>query len=541
MPLVFDNYSSSFEVDEQTLSVCLWDTAGQEDYDRLRPMSYPDTDLFIIVFSLTDRNSFYAIRDKWYPEISHYSQDTPVIIIGINLACREDHEWCSKNIRWHEGAITNREGTILKRELNCLDYFETELGDIGNVVNVFTDCLRSYLTLNIPKKQGRSRSRSISLLSLTRSRSIKPELKMNLFAESITRTLSRQSTILNLRELNICKLSSELVNQVISIPSVTTVDIRDNPINKISRKNATKIISEGIKILADEKHTNIINELYKSIPRRRVDSKIVVQINRANSIFGADRNGLSNSYCCVYLNDSTDKRKTSIRYKTVSPVFHETIIVPFLLRDFTEGRVYELWVTLWHENTGKDKFLGQVSIPLYNIRSRMPEQYYLLPRPGKNDDVSGSLKISVYFQGPAEIHFFWNDAMTDPELAKETFRQYERELAKAQSSVGKLSRLFNILRSTLSMETEIGLIGVVKNHLIDEGDVELIDAFLKFYDRIGCILEKKELQSDEQIQNWKVIHNTLLYVLPIDEFRSIRGMYQYSWNHVMLVILRHIN
>ena len=42
----------------------LWDTAGQEDYDRLRPLSYPDTDIAIIAFSICNMDSFLNISQK---------------------------------------------------------------------------------------------------------------------------------------------------------------------------------------------------------------------------------------------------------------------------------------------------------------------------------------------------------------------------------------------------------------------------------------------------------------------------------------------
>lgn len=63
-PTVFENYCATVMVDNQTINLRLWDTAGQEDYDVLRPLSYPHTDVFLICFDIAGPASFRNVVQK---------------------------------------------------------------------------------------------------------------------------------------------------------------------------------------------------------------------------------------------------------------------------------------------------------------------------------------------------------------------------------------------------------------------------------------------------------------------------------------------
>ncbi|KAG1973807.1 transforming protein RhoA [Pimephales promelas] len=90
VPTVFENYIADIEVDGKQVELALWDTAGQEDYDRLRPLSYPDTDVILMCFSIDSPDSLENIPEKWTPEVKHFCPNVPIILVGNKKDLRND-------------------------------------------------------------------------------------------------------------------------------------------------------------------------------------------------------------------------------------------------------------------------------------------------------------------------------------------------------------------------------------------------------------------------------------------------------------------
>ncbi|KAI8085757.1 small GTPase superfamily [Gilbertella persicaria] len=92
LPTVFENYISRVELDNnKSVELALWDTAGQEDYDRLRPLSYFETDVVMICYAVDNMNSFQNVRDKWLPEIKHYcGNNVSLVLVGLKIDLRSD-------------------------------------------------------------------------------------------------------------------------------------------------------------------------------------------------------------------------------------------------------------------------------------------------------------------------------------------------------------------------------------------------------------------------------------------------------------------
>ena len=88
IPTVFDQSSTSLTLDGVPYILSLWDTGGGEDYPRLRPLSYPATDVFLLCFDISRRSSFLNVREYWVPELRHYMPETPILLVATKTDLR---------------------------------------------------------------------------------------------------------------------------------------------------------------------------------------------------------------------------------------------------------------------------------------------------------------------------------------------------------------------------------------------------------------------------------------------------------------------
>jgi len=153
IPTVFDNYSANVMVDGKPINLGLWDTAGQEDYDRLRPLSYPQTDVFLICFSLTSPASYENVRAKWYPEVSHHCPNTPIILVGTKLDLRDDKETIEKLREKKLCPITTAQGLQMDKEVNSTKYLECSALTQKGLKQVFDEAIRAVLCPRKPAKK----------------------------------------------------------------------------------------------------------------------------------------------------------------------------------------------------------------------------------------------------------------------------------------------------------------------------------------------------------------------------------------------------
>lgn len=149
LPTVFDNYAAHVMVDGKVFSLGLWDTAGQDDYDRLRPLSYPQTDVFLMCYSIISPNSFNNVSNKWAPEVSHHCPDTPIILVGLKSDLRNDTDM--KNVLAAKGLamVSSEAGAEAAKKLGCVTHLECSAMTQDGLKTVFD----TAITTSIRKKE----------------------------------------------------------------------------------------------------------------------------------------------------------------------------------------------------------------------------------------------------------------------------------------------------------------------------------------------------------------------------------------------------
>lgn len=129
-PTVFEKKEIVYtdEASGAKIGLDLWDTAGQEDYDRIRTLSYMDTDLILVCFALNSSESLNNIGDRWKDEIEHFCKETPRILVGMKADLRKKSDL---------DLITEKRAVDMARFISAKSYVECSSYTGENVDEVF--------------------------------------------------------------------------------------------------------------------------------------------------------------------------------------------------------------------------------------------------------------------------------------------------------------------------------------------------------------------------------------------------------------------
>jgi len=153
IPTVFDNYVVNLTAGQDTIELGLWDTAGQEEYDRLRPLSYANANVFLVCFSVVNPVSYENVSSKWIPELIHFCPDVPSILVGTKIDLRGEESALEKLRKQGQQPTTPEQGQQLAKKIKALKYLECSAKTGENLKQVFDEAVKAVL-FNTGKRKG---------------------------------------------------------------------------------------------------------------------------------------------------------------------------------------------------------------------------------------------------------------------------------------------------------------------------------------------------------------------------------------------------
>ncbi|CCC68730.1 hypothetical protein NCAS_0B06460 [Naumovozyma castellii] len=168
-PTVFENYIHDIFVDNKHITLSLWDTAGQEEFDRLRSLSYSDTHTIMLCFSIDSRDSLANVQHKWVGEIADHCEGVKLVLVALKCDLRNnDNERSAitpgvikqqsqtdsvNDLQQQEyqrnngnNLISYEEGLAMAKKVGALRYLECSAKLNKGVNEAFTEAARVALT-----------------------------------------------------------------------------------------------------------------------------------------------------------------------------------------------------------------------------------------------------------------------------------------------------------------------------------------------------------------------------------------------------------
>lgn len=144
IPTVVDNFTKVVEFDKEkhkSVRLLLWDTAGQDDYDTIRPLSYRDTSLVLVCYAIDNRKNMGNIEKKWLMELRTYCPTAKYFLVALKKDLRNEPDLPPEEL------ITEDEGREIARKINAEKFFECSARKRINVNTVFESAAK-YIYYN---------------------------------------------------------------------------------------------------------------------------------------------------------------------------------------------------------------------------------------------------------------------------------------------------------------------------------------------------------------------------------------------------------
>ncbi|XP_064621769.1 rho-related protein rac1B-like [Lineus longissimus] len=178
VPTAFDNYSVEVTVDHRPVQLQLCDTAGQDDFDAIRPLCYPGTDIFLLCFSVVSPASFNNTLEKWHQEVRHCAPGVPVILVGTQCDLRSDVKVLIELSKYGEVPVPEDQILDTMEDIGALKYIECSALTQKNLKEVFDTAILTALNWNGYRRKLVSRGTGSKKSQKKRKKSLREDREL---------------------------------------------------------------------------------------------------------------------------------------------------------------------------------------------------------------------------------------------------------------------------------------------------------------------------------------------------------------------------
>jgi small GTP-binding protein len=153
----FDNYEGIKRINGIEFTSSIWDTTGQESFARIRTLGYPRTDVFLLLFSLLDRQTLMNAKKVWAPEIRNHCPDAAIVLGGTEVDALDGHSKGDEAKRLlalvkdpKRGPVTFQEVQAVAKKIRAASFIPFSPRPGNNLSLVFDECWKAALCVRIP-------------------------------------------------------------------------------------------------------------------------------------------------------------------------------------------------------------------------------------------------------------------------------------------------------------------------------------------------------------------------------------------------------
>ncbi|KAG5831253.1 hypothetical protein ANANG_G00301840 [Anguilla anguilla] len=158
VPTAFDNFAAVVAVDGKPVRLQLCDTAGQDEFDKLRPLCYTNADVFLLCFSVVSPASFQNVAEKWVPEIRRHRPRVPMVLVGTQSDLRQDVKVLIELAKYRERPVDPRDAQFCAQDIGAVSYVECSALTQKNLKEVFDVAILASIQHGDSQQQPKKRT-----------------------------------------------------------------------------------------------------------------------------------------------------------------------------------------------------------------------------------------------------------------------------------------------------------------------------------------------------------------------------------------------